>query len=199
MRADLMAVADWQNTLKTLATRIDKQYHQTNQRILAGDNPHIGSISLGIAESELESTVNGYFTLDNIHSANDQVVQFMDGLALPEVYRQQDGPLHTSSDGLKFEVAEDCLHARYSFKYFGADSGRPAWRVRRDDKPSRHARRWHREGASTYTFIDMRNFLYHSLIISAAEHEAHYVIDGLMHNDVVKSDIHSTGRNSHRD
>ena len=38
----------------------------------------------------------------------------------------------------------------------------------------------------------MRNFLYHSLIISTAEHEAHYVIDGLMHNDVIKSEIHST-------
>ena len=85
------------------------------------------------------------------------------------IYRQEDGRLHTSSDGLKFEVAEDCLHASYSFKYFGAD-----------------------KGVSAYTFIDMRQFLYHSLIISAAEHEAHYVIDGLMHNDFVKSEIHST-------
>jgi TnpA family transposase len=61
------------------------------------------------------------------------------------------------------------LHARYSFKYFGQD-----------------------QGVSAYTFIDMRHFLPYSLIISAAEHEAHYVIDGLMHNEVVKSDIHST-------
>src|SRR3989442_13892945 len=38
----------------------------------------------------------------------------------------------------------------------------------------------------------MRHFLFHSLVISAAEHEAHYVIDVLMHNDVVKSEIHST-------
>jgi TnpA family transposase len=38
----------------------------------------------------------------------------------------------------------------------------------------------------------MRHFLPYSLIISAAEHEAHDVIDGLMHNDVIKSDIHST-------
>ena len=129
----------------------------------------MATISLGITESELESTVNGYFTLDNIHAANDCIVQFMDSLALPEVYRRQDGGLHTSSDGLKFSVAEDCLHANYSFKYFGAD-----------------------KGVSAYTFIDMRNFLYHSLIISSAEHEAHYVIDGVMHNDVVKSDIHST-------
>jgi len=41
MRADLMAVADCQNTLNTLAARIDKQYHKTNQRILASDNPHV--------------------------------------------------------------------------------------------------------------------------------------------------------------
>jgi TnpA family transposase len=30
------------------------------------------------------------------------------------------------------------------------------------------------------------------LVISAADRESAYVIDGLMHNDVVKSDIHST-------
>jgi TnpA family transposase len=117
----------------------------------------------------LETTINGYFTLDNIHDANDTILQFMDRLALPQIYRLPDGQLQTSSDGLKFEVAEDCLHAGYSFKYFGAD-----------------------QGVSAYTFLDMRHFFYHSLIISAAEHEAHYVIDGVMHNDVVKSDIHST-------
>ena len=129
----------------------------------------MATISAGITESELETTVNGYFTLDNIHAANDCIVSFMDSLALPEVYRRPDGQMHTSSDGLTFEVAEDSLHANYSFKYFGAD-----------------------KGVSAYTFLDMRQFLYHSLIISTAEHEAHYVIDGLMHNDVVKSDIHST-------
>ena len=35
-------------------------------------------------------------------------------------------------------------------------------------------------------------FLWHSLMISAADRESAYVIDGLMCNDVVKSDIHST-------
>jgi TnpA family transposase len=34
--------------------------------------------------------------------------------------------------------------------------------------------------------------MWHSTVISSAEREAAYVIDGLMHNDVVKSDIHST-------
>jgi len=253
-RADLTEYANCQLTLHALATQLDQQYHQTNKRILAGDNPHvhfrkdgsfyvrtpkaeeedsepllgvlpkkryisllevlatinrftnfldafepwrikytrakppdrtffagiigygcfigthkIANISSGIAESELESTINGYFALDNIHGANDRVVKSMEQLALPELYRQQGELLHTSSDGLKFEVAEDCLHARYLFKYFGTD-----------------------KGVSAYTFIDMRNFLYHSLIITSAEHEAHYVIDGVMRNDVVKSEIHST-------
>lgn len=40
--------------------------------------------------------------------------------------------------------------------------------------------------------MDERNFLWHSLMISAADRESSYVIDGLMHNDVFKSDIHST-------
>ena len=34
--------------------------------------------------------------------------------------------------------------------------------------------------------------LFHSTVISAAERESAYVIDGLIHNDVVKSDVHST-------
>lgn len=129
----------------------------------------IASISSGVTESELETTINSYFTLENLHSANDRILQFMDQLALPELYRKAEGLVHTSSDGQKFAVAVDSLHASYSFKYFGQD-----------------------KGVSAYTFIDMRHFLFHSLVISAAQHEAHYVIDGLMHNEVVKSDIHST-------
>jgi TnpA family transposase len=38
----------------------------------------------------------------------------------------------------------------------------------------------------------MRHFMWHSTVISSSEREAAYVIDGLMHNDVIKSDIHST-------
>jgi TnpA family transposase len=38
----------------------------------------------------------------------------------------------------------------------------------------------------------MRQMMWHSSVISSAEREAAYVIDGLMHNDVIKSDIHST-------
>ena len=77
--------------------------------------------------------------------------------------------MHTSSDGQKFEVRVDSLNANYSFKYFGKD-----------------------QGVAAYTFRDERDLLWYSTAFSAAERESAYVIDGLMHNEVVKSDIHST-------
>ena len=253
-RADLTAVANCQETLKSLAKRLDQQYQQTNEHIMQGGNPHfhrhkdgsfhistpktqaeesetlrrllpnqnyislvevlstvnrlthfidafepwyvkyartkppvktflagivgygcfigigkVARISKWINETELETTVNGYFTLDNLHAANDLILKFMDQLELPEVYRRQAGKLHTSSDGQKYGVSVDSLNANYSYKYLGKDAG-----------------------VSLYTFIDERHFLWHHDVISASEREAAYVIDGLMHNDVIKSDIHST-------
>jgi len=93
----------------------------------------------------------------------------MDQLALSNAFQKHTDQLHTSSDGRKLNVAVDSLHANYSFKYFGKD-----------------------KGVTVYTFIDERHALFHSTVISASEREAAYVIDGLMRNEVVKSDIHST-------
>jgi len=44
-----------------------------------------------INTTELETTVNGYFTLDNLQAANDLLLTFMDQLELPEVYRRHAG------------------------------------------------------------------------------------------------------------
>lgn len=126
-------------------------------------------ISSRVTESELEYTVNWRFSLDNIRAANDAVVKAMDEMELPNLFRRETETLHTASDGQKFEVRGESLHASRSFKYFGQG-----------------------QGVSAYTFVDERHFLWHSLMISAADRESAYVIDGLMHNDVVKSDIHST-------
>lgn len=126
-------------------------------------------ISSSVTESELDHTVNWRFSLENIRAANDAVVKAMNEMKLPNLYRQAQDQLHTASDGQKFEVRGDSLHASRSFKYFGQG-----------------------QGISAYTFVDERNFLWHSLMISAADRESAYVIDGLMHNDVVKSYIHST-------
>ena len=104
-----------------------------------------------------------------LECGNDRVLQFMDQMDLPNVYRNNDDILHTSSDGQKCEVTVDSLNANHSFKYLGKD-----------------------KGVSVMSFIDMRHMIWYSTVISSSEREAAYVIDGLMHNDVIKSDIHST-------
>ena len=131
--------------------------------------PKMARISHPIGESELENTVNWYFSLDNLIAANDRVLTLMDRLELPKLRRRTPGSSHTASDGQKFEVLVDSLNANYSFKYFGRD-----------------------QGVSVYTFRDERDLLWHSLVFSAAERESAYVLDGLLKNEVVKSDIHST-------
>lgn len=108
-------------------------------------------------------------SVDNITAASDRVLHLMDRLELPKLLRRTADRSHTSSDGQKFEVRVDSLNANHSFKYFGKE-----------------------QGVSVYTFRDERDLLWHSLVFSAADRESAYVIDGLMHNDVVKSDIHST-------
>ena len=126
-------------------------------------------ISSRMTENELEHAVNWRFSLENIRAANDEVVKAMADMELPNLYRREKDKIHTASDGQKFEVRGESLHAGRSFKYFGQG-----------------------QGVSAYTFVDERHFLWHSLMISASDRESAYVIDGLMHNDVVKSDIHST-------
>jgi TnpA family transposase len=129
----------------------------------------LAQISQQINENELDRAVNWHFSLANVQGANDRILQRLDRMTLPNLYRRNPEVLHTSSDGQKFEVAVDSLNANYSFKYLGKD-----------------------KGVSVVSFIDMRQLLWHSTVISSAEREAAYVIDGLMHNNVIKSDIHST-------
>ena len=129
----------------------------------------LAQISKQINENELNNTLNWYFSLANIQAANDRVLQCMDRLELPNIYRNKDDLLHTSSDGQKFGVSVDSLNANYAFKYLGKD-----------------------KGVSVMTFIDMRQMMWYSTVVSSAEREAAYVVDGLMYNTVVNSDIHST-------
>ncbi|MCM8537230.1 MAG: Tn3 family transposase [Lentisphaeraceae bacterium] len=129
----------------------------------------MAQISTSVSENEIEHAVNWYLSLDNLRSANDRIVRFMDTMELPNLYRKNKDKLHTASDGQKFTVRADSLNANYSFKYGGKE-----------------------QVSTAYSFIDERNLLWYSLVFSAADRESAYVLDGLMHNDVVKSDIHST-------
>ncbi|MDP3533165.1 MAG: Tn3 family transposase [Alphaproteobacteria bacterium] len=129
----------------------------------------LAQTSKEINENELDNTLNLYFSLANIQKANDRVLQFMDKMNLPNVYRNNDDILHTSSDGQKCEVVVDSLNVNHSFKYLRKN-----------------------KGVSVMSFIDMRHLIWYSTVISSSEREAAYVIDGLMYNNVIKSDIHST-------
>ncbi len=126
-------------------------------------------ISHGMAERELEHAVIRQFSLDNVVAGNDRVVAAMERMDLPQIHRRSREALQTSSDGRKFEVRKPSLNASHTVRHFGR-----------------------LQGVSACTFIDVRSFLWHPPAFSAAGRESTCVIDGLMHDDVVRSDIHST-------
>lgn len=131
----------------------------------------MGKISKGINQNKLDNAKTWYFTEENTKEANDKIVGFMNELDIVKLLRAKKEINHTSSDGQKFNMktSVDSTNAGHSFKYFGTQ-----------------------KGVSVYTFIDESHRLFYSTVINATERESGYVIDGLMHNDVVQSDIHST-------
>ncbi len=129
----------------------------------------MANISVGVTEDILTNTVNWCFSPKNIQAANNKILSVINKLSLANCFKNHQNELHTSGDGRKVNVAVDSLHANYSFKYFGKG-----------------------KGVTMYTFIDERHMLFYSTVISASDREAAYVIDGLLQNEVVKSDIHST-------
>lgn len=126
-------------------------------------------ISPGINENTLTNAVNWYFNRKSLSEANKTIVDLIHQLNLSAIFLSKKDKAHTASDGSKYNVAVESLLANYSFKYFGKD-----------------------KGISIYTFIDERQSLFHSLVMSSSEREAAYVIDGLNKVDVPKVAIHST-------
>jgi len=122
-----------------------------------------------VAQSTLENTVNWYFSLDNLRRANDAVIALTGKLPVSRLFQRDASQTHTSSDGQKYPVSVDSIHATYSYKYFGQG-----------------------KGLVSYGFLDDRHRLFHSVTFSSSEREAPYMVDGLLHNDVVESTIHST-------
>lgn len=131
----------------------------------------IGKISKGINENQLDNTKIWYFSEDNTIEANNKIIKYMDTLELVKLMRADIDINHTSSDGQKYNMSSsiDSTNAGFSFKYFGT-----------------------LKGVVAYTFIDESHRLFHSQVINVNARESGYVIDGLLNNDVVKSDIHST-------
>ena len=133
--------------------------------------PKMGKISKGINENQLDNIKTWYMSEENTNEANDKIIAFMDKLEIVKLMRENQEINHTSSDGQKYNISQsiDSTNAGYSFKYLGTD-----------------------KGVVSYTFVDESHRLFHSQVINVSERESGYVIDGLLHNEAVKSDIHST-------
>ena len=129
----------------------------------------LGSISKGVSMHTLKNTVNWFFSLKNIHAANGKILKLVNKLSLPNEFRHSPTIMHTGSDGRKINVSVECIHAAYSFKYFGKG-----------------------KGVTLYSFLDERQLLYYSNIMSSAERESNHVIDGILQNEWIQSNIHST-------
>lgn len=129
----------------------------------------LANISVGVGENTLRNTVNWCFNLRTVSEANQIIAKSINELVLAKSYLKNAKRLHSSSDGRKVGVGVDSLLASRSFKYFGKD-----------------------QGVVIYTFIDERQVLYYSTVISASDREAPYVIDGLMQNNEPHEIIHST-------
>ncbi len=129
----------------------------------------MSKISKGISLDRLNYLLQWYFSKENLDRAIAKINDCINQLSLPVLYKKGSEETHTSSDGQKFNVSVPSINASYSYKYFGSG-----------------------KGITAYSFIDDYSRLYYNTVISASEREAAYVVDGLMHNEDVESDIHST-------
>lgn len=129
----------------------------------------LAQISKDINQSTLERTVLTHFTHENILEAIDIILAYAKKLPLSHIFDRKDGLIITASDGQKLGMHGESLLASSSYKFFGKG-----------------------QGITAYTFRDIHDFLYHSTVFSPTDREAWYVIDGQMHNTVVKSDMHTT-------
>ncbi|MFT7087442.1 MAG: TnpA family transposase [Rickettsiales bacterium] len=133
------------------------------------DTNKIARTSKEININTLQNTINWYFSLDSLYAANNIVNKNIDNLSLTNLFLMNQNKSHTASDEQKFNIAADSLNSNYSFKYHDKE-----------------------KGVSIYSFDDEKGRSYYNSAFSSAEQEAPFMIDGLMHNDEIRSDIHST-------
>ncbi|HRD71026.1 MAG TPA: Tn3 family transposase [Legionella sp.] len=129
----------------------------------------LANTAVGINYNTLSNAVNWYFSLENLHMVNQTLTDLMAKLWLPNKFKREKNLLHTSSDAKKQCVSVESLNANHSYKYFGNG-----------------------KGANVYRFIDERGILFYTTVFSSSERDAASVIDGLLHNDSIQSDMHST-------
>ena len=112
----------------------------------------------------LLSAANNFTRLETLRRANDIISNATAQLPIFKYFDIEDGIIHSSSDGQKFETRINTFNARYSPKYFGL-----------------------KKGVVSYTMV-ANHVPVNAKIIGANEHESHFVFD-IIHNNT--SDIPS--------
>jgi TnpA family transposase len=120
--------------------------------------------SSDLAVQALFSASNNFIRLETLKDANDAISNATVRLSIFKYFAIEDGIIHSSSDGQKFETRINTFNARHSPKYFGL-----------------------KKGVVSYTMV-ANHVPVNAKIIEANEHESHFVFD-IIHNNT--SDIPS--------
>lgn len=126
-------------------------------------------ISKDISVHTLETVATQYFSPEIVLEANDCIVSHSNTLPLTDLFRRKEGFIMTGSDGQKYDVTMPSLRASASYKYFGNG-----------------------EGVCVYSGLDEAGQLIYTVVINAAERESGYVLDVVLHNQVIQTDAHAT-------
>jgi TnpA family transposase len=118
---------------------------------------------------ELSDTAQNFIREETLKKANDLIADEISKLPTFDYFNLENEPLHSSSDGQKFEVQFDSFNTRYSSKYFGLG-----------------------KGVSCYTLM-ANHIPINAKIIGANEYEGHHVFDLIYNNSTqIKPKVHST-------
>ena len=132
----------------------------------------------GIAEisdrsyEQLRTIQANYLRLETLNNANDHINNTTAKLPIFRHYYIQEGIVHVSADGQKFEAKRETFRTRYSSKYFGTAKG------------------------ISNVSLNAHHMGINNRIIGSNEHESHYLFDLLMNNsteiipDIVSTDTH---------
>ena len=107
---------------------------------------------------DLFSASKNYLRLETLKNANDMISNALAELPIFRHFNVEEGIIHSSSDGQKFETQISTINARRSPKYFGL-----------------------KEGVASYTLV-ANNVPVNAKIIGANAHESHFVFD-ILHNN----------------
>ena len=128
----------------------------------------MGDIS-DISGQSLYTTAKNFFRLETISNANDIVSNEIAQNPFFRYYDIEEGVIHSSSDGQKFETKIKTINARHSPKYFGL-----------------------KEGVTSYSLV-ANHVPINAKIIGANDHESYFVFDILYNNtSEITPDRHST-------